>query len=310
MTTQTKHQAHSSTAPAHVVAPPPALKWCYPFPRKGGGEVTDPQVFYHALGQMTDGFFPLGVNGFPHGGVHFGAMSAACVDQSGGVRLHADGEIVAYRIDGRYPHLQFRQDSRWALYSTGFVLVRHRMTLPPPPGHTAPQPADETLTFFSLFMHMADWKSYLEDGRLARPDWWLGVDAYRVAGRDRQKPDAQGNSGDGTGAFVYTEPKAAAKKGQFSAGTCVAFLQKDSEVVVGEKRGEWRHIKAVTSGAMTGATHGSPFGTKDLTVPWQRPDGDDRGRVPLTPEGDWGWLHLHDEQPVREPEGVGSVVIP
>ncbi|MFC0691753.1 hypothetical protein [Paraburkholderia humisilvae] len=137
MSSQTKHKAHPSTAPAHVVAPPPALKWCYPFPRKGGGEVTDPQVFYHALGQMTDGFFPLGVNGFPHGGVHFGAMSAACVDQSGGVRLHADGEIVAYRIDGRYPHLKFRQDSRWALYSTGFVLVRHRMTLPPPPGHTA-----------------------------------------------------------------------------------------------------------------------------------------------------------------------------
>ncbi|MFC7629127.1 glycoside hydrolase family 19 protein [Paraburkholderia humisilvae] len=159
-------------------------------------------------------------------------------------------------------------------------------------------------------MHMADWKSYLEDGRLARPDWWLGVDAYRVAGRDRQKPDAQGNSGDAAGAFVYTEPKAGHTKGQFSAGTCVAFLPKDSEVIVGEKRGEWRHIKAVTSGTMTGATHGSPFGTKDLTVPWQRPDGDDRGRVPLTPEGDWGWLHLHDEQPVREPEGVGSVVIP
>ncbi|MFC0692362.1 lytic transglycosylase domain-containing protein, partial [Paraburkholderia humisilvae] len=136
------------------------------------------------------------------------------------------------------------------------------------------------------------------------------MDAYRVAGRDRQKPDAQGNSGDAAGAFVYTEPKAGHTKGQFSAGTCVAFLPKDSEVVVGEKRGEWRHIKAVTSGAMTGATHGSPLGTKDLTVPWQRPDGDDRGRVPLTPEGDWGWLHLHDEQPVREPEGVGSVVIP
>ncbi|TDY37013.1 hypothetical protein BX592_14816, partial [Paraburkholderia rhizosphaerae] len=114
MTTQTKSHAHPSAAPAAIHAPTPALKWCYPFPRKGGGEVTDPQVFYHALGKMTDGFFPIGVNGFPHGGVHFGANSAACVDQSGGVRLHADGEIVAYRLDERYPHLQFTQDSRWA----------------------------------------------------------------------------------------------------------------------------------------------------------------------------------------------------
>ncbi|CAB3753747.1 hypothetical protein [Paraburkholderia humisilvae] len=76
------------------------MKWCYPFPRKGGGEVTDPQVFYHALGQMTDGFFPLGVNGFPHGGVHFGAMSAACVDQSFAPSTEAvNGSALLLRLE-------------------------------------------------------------------------------------------------------------------------------------------------------------------------------------------------------------------
>ncbi|MBW9108141.1 lytic transglycosylase domain-containing protein, partial [Paraburkholderia phenoliruptrix] len=103
---------------------------------------------------MSDGFFPLGVNGFPHGGVHFGSASASRLDQSRGVQVIADGEIVAYRLDDTYPHLHYTQTRRWAWYSTGFVLVRHRMTMPRAPGSTAAQPADETLTFFSLYMHM------------------------------------------------------------------------------------------------------------------------------------------------------------
>src|ERR1700761_723425 len=127
-----------------------SLTWRYPFSAKDGKEITDPQIFYGALGAMSDGFFPLGVNGFPHGGVHFGPASGSRVDQSKGVRVIANGDIVAYKLDDTYPHLHFTQTRDWALYSTGFVLVRHKMTMPPAPGSSAPQPADETLTFFSL----------------------------------------------------------------------------------------------------------------------------------------------------------------
>jgi hypothetical protein len=89
------------------------------------------------------------------------------------------------RLDGKSPELEYL-DKRYALYSTGFVLVRHRLQLPPEPlkpevlaaaptaasnagthaavpasaaasadAHSGPAPKapppDETLTFFSLY---------------------------------------------------------------------------------------------------------------------------------------------------------------
>ncbi|HEX3637768.1 MAG TPA: lytic transglycosylase domain-containing protein, partial [Paraburkholderia sp.] len=124
-------QTHPHPAPAAAPSPvpPPAapaeLTWTFPFRDAGRKEVTDPQKFYDALSLVDDGFFPLGVNGFPHGGIHFGNGSAARLDQAAGVRCIADGEIVAHKIDDAHPHLQFA-DGKWAAYSTGFVLVRHR----------------------------------------------------------------------------------------------------------------------------------------------------------------------------------------
>jgi predicted chitinase len=295
-----------------------SLTWRYPFSAKDGKEITDTQIFYGALGAMSDGFFPLGVNGFPHGGVHFGPASASRVDQSKGVRVIANGDIVAYKLDDTYPHLQFTQTRHWALYSTGFVLVRHKMTMPPAPGSSAPQPEDETLTFFSLYMHMADWSTYLADDKLDRPGWWLGVDAFRIKAKDTQI------GGGASGAFVLTAPMPGKKKGQYVRGEPVGFLPEGSEVTISETRGSWGHIKEVTSGAMIAATGGAVFGSDDLNNPWTRPDGDvaspNAGEnphvpsapksVPLTPEGDWGWIKLQDHRPLKEPTGVGTVITP
>ncbi|MGF6612387.1 hypothetical protein OKW45_007375 [Paraburkholderia sp. WSM4175] len=296
-----------------------SLTWRYPFPAKDGKEITDPQIFYGALGAMSDGFFPLGVNGFPHGGVHFGPASASRVDQSKGVRVIADGDIVAYKLDDTYPHLQFTQTRDWALYSTGFVLVRHKMTMPAAPGSTTAQPADETLTFFSLYMHMADWSTYLADGTLDRPGWWPGVTAFRIGAKDTQV------GGGASGALVYTAPTAG-KKNRFTPGQYVGFLPEGSEITVGETRGPWGHIKAITSGTMVAPQSGDYFGWEDgPQAPWLVPDGvrakaaPGEGPVPdvvketetpLTSEGDWGWVYLHDQQAVKEPTGVGTVVIP
>ena len=295
-----------------------SLTWRYPFSAKDGKEITDPQIFYGALGAMSDGFFPLGVNGFPHGGVHFGPASASRVDQSKGVRVIANGDIVAYKLDDTYPHLQFTQTRHWALYSTGFVLVRHKMTMPPAPGSSAPQPEDETLTFFSLYMHMADWSTYLADDKLDRPGWWLGVDAFRIKAKDTQI------GGGASGAFVRTAPMPGKKKGQYVQGEPVGFLPEGSEVTISETRGSWGHIKEVTSGAMIAATGGAVFGSDDLNNPWTRPDDDvaspNAGEnshvpsapktVPLTPEGDWGWIKLQDQRSLKEPTGVGTVITP
>jgi predicted chitinase len=303
MTTQLKshpqahprpHSSAAQTAKAAKPVRPPSLKWCYPFPCKRGGEETDPQTFYQALGLMNDGYFPLAVNGFPHGGVHFGAESAASVDQSGGVRLIADGEIVAYKLNHAYPQLQFTKGSCWALYSTGFVLTRHRITLPLAPGTTVPQPADETLTFFSLVLHMADWGTYAADTKLARPGWWLGVDTYRVTGKERCEQSSA------AGAFVYTAPQAAALKGRFTAGTKTAFLPENSEITVGERRGEWGRVKAVSSG--------NAIALRSNDARAQHGSADQRGQLGAGAE--LGWINLHEQQPLREPEGVDHAVIP
>ncbi|MDR6381951.1 glycoside hydrolase family 19 protein [Paraburkholderia caribensis] len=297
-------QQNNQRAAAPAVSSPQT--WRYPFPGRDHKEITDPDIFYHALAGMEDGFFPLGVNGFPHGGVHFGKGSSSRVDQTGGVRVIANGEVVAFRLDDAYPQLHFTQDRRWAMYSTGFVLVRHHMTMPPAPGNTANgQPADETLTFFSLYMHVADWSTYLADGSMVRPGWWPGVDAYRIGNKNRQE-----NGGEAAGAFVWSEPKPGKKRNQFIAGHHVAFLPEGSEVIIGERRGEWGHIRSISAGHLVSAKSGGYFGWEDKDVPWVQPDGDESGTASVTSEGDWGWLYLHDQQPVREPRGVGSVVVP
>lgn len=295
MTTQPRNQRPAAPQPA-----PPQV-WCYPFPATNSKEITDPEVIYRALGRMEDGYFPLGVNGFPHGGVHFGAGSARDLKQSAGVRVIANGEIVAYRLNSAYEHIQFTQDHRWGMYSTGFVLVRHQMTMPPAPGSTAAQPADETLTFFSLYMHMADWQTYLADGNLVRPGWWPGIDAYRIGNKDRQLSSDSDTDSGAAGTFVCLGP----------GGKRVAFLPENSEVIIGKKRGAWGHIKSITAGTMISPTSGGYFGQEDgLQAPWVRPDGDDSRTATLTPEGDWGWINFHDQRALKEPQDVGQLVIP
>ncbi len=303
MPTQPHPAPAPSPAPRPAPSAPAALTWTYPFADAQKKEITDPQKFYHALSHMDDGFFPLGVNGFPHGGAHFGGGTAPRLDQTGGVRCIADGEIVAYRINDRYPHLQFA-DGKWAAYSTGFVLVRHHLALPPAPNSTGPQPADEKQDVYSLYLHLADWSTYLADEKLRRPFWW-DVDAFRVLGKDHQHPAPGGDAPAAAGAFVWTEPKAGSKRGQFAAGKQVGFLPASCEITVGEKRGEWGHIHSIIKGAMISPTAGGTLGSEDLNVPWEAPEG-----TPTTPKDDWGWINLRGHQPTKEPKQLDQVVIP
>jgi flagellum-specific peptidoglycan hydrolase FlgJ len=176
-------------------------KWSYPFTVGDGKDASDAHTFFEALSNAEDGFYPLGANGIWHGGIHFDNATGKLLKQEDGVRAIADGEVVAYRLDSSYPVLKY-QDGKSCVYSTGFVLVRHKLVLPPAPtngsnsvgragaatgaSHAAaassassassaqatPQasspsatatpaaPADETLTFFSLYMHLLDWSGY------------------------------------------------------------------------------------------------------------------------------------------------------
>ncbi len=175
------------------------VKFVYPFQATDASdpsapkttEATDPNIFYEALAKAQDGFYPIGANGLWHGGVHFGAETGGALAQDKGVRCIADGEVIAYRIDDTYPTVDFPQGGP-ARFSTGFVLVAHRLELPKAPagdaaaGQSANQGAaaeEPSLTFYSLYMHLKDWAGYKADTKLKRPTYW--VEEFIVG----EKPD-------------------------------------------------------------------------------------------------------------------------
>lgn len=162
-------------------------QWSYPFKVKGGeGQpskaVTNPQQYYDALAKAESGYYPIGRNGLWHGGVHFDKGTANLLDQTA-VHCIADGEVIAYRIDSRYPTATFSSGVK--TYSKGFVLVRHRLEAPKPPALAgtvtpatppAPQPS---LIFYSLYMHLLDWEGYGNPGAPTPPDFF-GETVYSV----------------------------------------------------------------------------------------------------------------------------------
>ena len=158
-------------------------KWSYPL-KIGTAEATDPQQFYKALAKAKDGYYPLGANGLWHGGIHFDEDTGLAKDLTE-VRCIADGEVVAYRIDEAYPKSDF--GSAQSVYSTGFVLVKHRLEVPAPPAPppaqgaapSAPPPAGPSLTFYSLYMHLLDWDNYKKNPTLTPPGFW-GKGLYKV----------------------------------------------------------------------------------------------------------------------------------
>ena len=186
------------------------INWAYPFKTAGeaGKEVSDPQLYFDALAKAEDGFYPMGANGLWHGGVHFDGKTGALLDQSQ-VRCIADGEVIAYRIDDKYPetphaatiHPGMGPEPVGDKYSTGLVLVKHRLALPPAPlpatpaGESAPadttaetppetpaaeaEPASEGLIFYSLYMHLLDWTSY-QTASAPKPPTFLAPTKYSV----------------------------------------------------------------------------------------------------------------------------------
>ncbi|WP_244119184.1 lytic transglycosylase domain-containing protein [Burkholderia gladioli] len=227
-----KKKHHPAAAPQSVPKPTePAdtpLSWAYPFSPVGKADAADPMTYFRALAKCENGFYPLGVSGMWHGGVHFAEGSAEMLKQDGGVRAIADGKIVAYRLNTKYEETTYPNNLGLAHYSTGFVLVRHELKLPPKPAPkepakpaSAPSPAsttatpptptpadnspsskpagDQSLVFFSLYMHTMDWASYQKaieqaksnpkpDAALPTPmSYWEGERYYRVGNKAKDK---------------------------------------------------------------------------------------------------------------------------
>jgi len=165
----------------------PLKRFVLPFPETGRTaegnpmEFKDPLKFLKAWGYASgDGLFPLGINGQWHGGIHFDAgTGTAGFDQESGIRCIADGEVVAYRIDEEYPVLEFKdmvpEPDGKAHYSSGFVLVRHCLEMPPELLPAAQASNPPSCIFYSLYMHIKHWKDYEDestDNPLRRPKFW------------------------------------------------------------------------------------------------------------------------------------------
>lgn len=343
-----KKAAPDQQPAAPTQAAPPAytpLAWSYPFSPAAKGDAatdaTDPMTYMKALAVAEDGFYPLGASGYWHGGVHFGQKTGEILKQGEGVCAIATGEVIAYRLDSQYPELTYQdpqQDKRHALYSTGFVLVRHTLTLPPVPkkpdaaptpsnaapaspasaapnGASAPAgasganptpsvpastpastnpPPDESLTFFSLYMHTLDWATYktaLDQAKTASadpkvpqlklPPYWEADRTYKALKPNKQDvpkqkptdpdgPGAQGHAeqcdantplpGPVSGVRVRITPGKGKLLGLLPEGTELAVNESDNGGTPG-----WVKIKEIIAGKPVGPIMGQP---PDQQLPW------------------------------------------
>ncbi|WP_143145208.1 LysM domain-containing protein, partial [Arcobacter sp. LA11] len=114
----------------------------YPFKK-----ITDEKKCYELLKDKAEGNYLFSQHGLWHGGLHFDSF----FDKE--IKCIADGEIVAYKINTKYLQNEGEENEENGLYSTGFILIRHYFEYP----------KDNKLTFFSLYMHMADKSKYNEE---------------------------------------------------------------------------------------------------------------------------------------------------
>ena len=110
----------------------------YPF-----DNITTKEQCEALLGAVSSGNYLFTQHGLWHGGVHFTGTALIGVDTAKGIRCIADGELVAYRVNSEYLQNKYEAENQ-GFYSTGFMLVRHKLRYP----------KDKLLTFFSLYMHI------------------------------------------------------------------------------------------------------------------------------------------------------------
>ena len=282
--------------------------------------------FLAALASAEDGFYPLGINGVWHGGIHFGDGTGGTLDQNSGVRCIADGEVVAYRIDTKYPQLTY-PDGRKALYSTGFTLVRHHLVLPPVPASApasnpssnlpsspvssptpanpsaspspaaskAPDPAD-TLTFFTLYMHVLDWAGYQADTasnapvKKSLPAYYKGktISVVGSKAQDAQAPAVTpANAPQPAATDAATPPVLGIHLHDAPNGHNLGILPQGSRLTIGQIHGHWGKIASIESGTPVPLQLGGTLG----------------------PQAAQGWVYLKWLDRTGEPDPLDTIVI-
>ena len=269
--------------------------WSYPFPLKRANGPSTPETYLAALAAAQDGFYPIGTNGLWHGGIHFGAETADRFNQDGGVKCIADGEVVAFRLDSELQRLSYPGGIK-AGYSKGFTLVRHRLVLPPVPMQpggsngpspaapaSAPQnatpPAQDILTFFSLYMHTLPLDGYGASKTL--PSYYGATDTYTVGAKAN---DARKNA---AGQEDPSQLGLRVRASHTAGSAAVGWLSRGTQVQVSQKHGSWGKIASFVSGAVQSYQEGTA----------------------LSPHAGIGWIFLGELDKQCKPSAVDQVYV-
>lgn len=201
--------------------------------------------YLQKLSSASSGFYPMGVNSLWHGGIH--------LDSGTGLSAHsaigciADGEVIAYRIDNDYPAvtaqvaksepIQEGQKPNYqaekAHFSSGFALVRHRLDMPSIEGAEITASKTNSLTFYSLYMHLCHWPFYQANEELPRPAYWGEPIEFEVGEQSKDKL---------SGCVVRQEGARTAK---------LAILTKGTIITLGAQHGKhlgWYQLNSIDEG--------------------------------------------------------------
>jgi predicted chitinase len=141
------------------------MKTTFPFPGKLGQD--ENRALISALSQSAEGLYFVGKNNLWNGGIDIDDSMSEMLDIDKPVRCFADGEVVAWRLSEEYPWLDVKGET--VLFSPGFVLVRHTW-----------KAADkDSFTFFSLYMHLADYASIKNNPAWNLPVWQTEKSVYQ-----------------------------------------------------------------------------------------------------------------------------------
>ncbi len=249
--------------------------WAYPFSLKNPGAQPAPEDYLSALSASEDGFYPIGANGLWHGGIHFGKGTAGKFDQDAGVKCIADGEVVACRLNSKLQELAYPDGSR-AGYSSGFTLVRHRLVLPKPPAPSTPSaqpantangaptqntstPAEDVLTFFSLYMHTLPLDGY--GAAKALRAYYGATDIYAVGNKANDPRKNVAGSED------HNQPGLRVRASHTAGSAVTGWLARDTKIKVGQKHGAWGKIGGFVSGTVQSYREGAAL-PADAATGW------------------------------------------
>ncbi|MEG6303643.1 hypothetical protein UXP06_03430 [Enterobacter ludwigii] len=182
-------------------------KISFPVPsNKNGHPFSSVEELLSMIGGESSGLYLVGSQGMWHGGIHItdatipwcalstdsGAEKEYCRELYKGeqfIRCMADGEIVAWRVSKDYESAAIEWRGEKLFLSTSFVLVKHYIQ----PGDTE----QSGLTFFTLYMNLAPYAAYKQQGSLADRKV-AGVQRYYSSAEDLQAGRAAGKLGKDT----------------------------------------------------------------------------------------------------------------